>query len=156
MYKNASGETVPLTLCYVDDDPEDLYIFKNAVEHLVKKVHLFRLGADFLASMQSPPAASIVFVDLNMPCLTGFEIIKFIRNNNAFADIPIIVLSTANNYSAQLACWELGADFYIVKPNSVSELAAALEYAINVDWKTRDHLMEYFVFGKKKPVNAIR
>jgi len=152
MHTTVSRQPLPLTLCYVDDDAEDLMIFKVAVESIVKEVKLFRVGADFLNSMQSMPSDSIVFVDLNMQCFTGFQIITFLRENILFKKLPIIVLSTAADRRMQQTSWDVGADFYIVKPSTISELTTALEYVISVDWKTHERKRDEFVFGLKRRI----
>jgi two-component system chemotaxis response regulator CheY len=59
---------------------------------------------------------SLVITDLNMPNIDGFELIKTIRENEIYRDIPIIILSSlANNDDIEkgLCC---GANSYIIKP----------------------------------------
>lgn len=140
---------LPLTLCFIDDDKEDLEIFEQAVEGLVEKVALFRIGADFLTSMQNPPVRALIFVDLNMPSFTGFQIIEYLRKAGSFTTLPIIVLSTSNDYRSQQTCWDLGADYYIVKPNRIDELTHALKYVIGVDWSKNVRQRDAFVYSKK-------
>lgn len=135
-----------LTLCYVDDDPDDLTTFEEATMRLVKDVTLFRLSADFLTSMQSPPMPSIVFLDLNMPHFTGYQIIEFMRKNTTYLKMPIVVLSTANDLRSVETCWQLGADFYVVKSGTFLEFTASLEHVINIDWSTFKRDRDNFVY----------
>lgn len=139
----------PITLYYVDDDKDDLDIFELALQPLAGRVVLFEIGADLLASLDKPRLPAIVFVDLNMP-FTGFQIIEYIKSKKRLAKLPIVVLSTSIDFRTKQTCWELGADFCIVKPRQIHELTTALQYAINVEWTSRERSFANFQFVYEK------
>jgi len=141
----------PITLYYVDDDRDDLDIFELAIKPFVGSVVLFEIGADLLSSLDKPNLPAVVFVDLNMPSFTGFQIIEYIRSKERLDKLPIVVLSTSIDYRTKQTCWDLGADFCIAKPRQIHELTTALQYAINVDWAGRKRSFDQFeyVFEKK-------
>jgi len=140
----------PITLYYVDDDKDDLDIFEIALQPLAGRVVLFEIGADLLASLDMPHLPAIVFVDLNMSSFTGFQIIQYIRSKERLAKLPIVVLSTSIDFLTKQTCWELGADFCIAKPRQIHELTTALQYAINVDWTSRERSFASFQFVYEK------
>lgn len=69
-----------------------------------------------LVETESP---DIVILDLNLPDISGFDVLKQIR---LFSDVPVIILSVRGDEIDQLRGLEMGADDYIVKPFSPSAL----------------------------------
>ena len=63
----------------------------------------------------------IIVSDIMMPYFSGIELVDFLRNKMG-SDIPVIVISTAGNEENVLNAFELGADDFIAKPVSPSEL----------------------------------
>lgn len=64
----------------------------------------------------------LILVDLNLPFITGYDLVKMIRNVNKH--IPIIIITALNNTNHKLKGFDLGADDYIVKPFDFKELLA--------------------------------
>lgn len=75
------------------------------------------------ATTQQP---DIVFLDLGLPDLDGIEIIKRIRT---WSQMPIIVISARSEDADKVAALDAGADDYLTKPFSVTELLARLRVA---------------------------
>lgn len=120
---------------YVDDDRDDLDLFQQVVENLGETVVLFELGSNLLKAMHNPPPqASLVFLDLNMPVMSGFEVLETLKKEPALKDIPVIVLSTAQDQVTIDRCKQLGASFYICKPSSPKEMLDAVQYVLQIDW----------------------
>lgn len=79
----------------------------------------------------------LLFLDINMPGKNGLECLKEIRNaGGAFSDLKVIMLSTSSSQYSMDASYELGADFYAVKPGTYKELKMLLEGILNIDWST--------------------
>jgi len=74
---------------------------------------------------QSP---DVLFLDLVMPEMDGFEVLHSIQNKNI--DIPVIILTADIQDGIAERCMELGAIAYLNKPPKQEELLAALEYAL--------------------------
>ena len=75
------------------------------------------------ASSQQP---DIVLLDLGLPDLDGVEIIRRIRS---WSDMPIIVISARSEDSDKVSALDAGADDYLTKPFSVTEMLARLRVA---------------------------
>jgi two-component system chemotaxis response regulator CheY len=58
----------------------------------------------------------LVVLDLNMPDMHGLEVVKFLRKNPAFQNIPIIVLTTRSDDASREAVLAAGASLYVTKP----------------------------------------
>src|SRR5690606_13209510 len=115
---------------------DDIFVFKEAAEQLDVEVESFILGESMLDAMYNPPPqAEIVFVDLNMPGKSGFELIREIRSSPFFKDIPVVVLSTGNDQRTINQAKRTGADYFVTKPHSISELRTAIEQTLAIDWK---------------------
>lgn len=78
-------------------------------------------GAQALRLMRENAAfLSIVLLDLNMPEMTGYEVMEEMRKDEALEDIPVIVLTSEEE--AEVKCLKLGATDFIAKPFSLPEV----------------------------------
>lgn len=64
----------------------------------------------------------LVVLDLNMPDMHGFEVLRFVRQHQAYKDLPILVLTTRGDEPSKTEALALGASAYITKPFSPQEL----------------------------------
>lgn len=64
----------------------------------------------------------LIITDLNMPNVDGLELIRTIRQNEAYKNIPIIVLSSIQDEEDKRKCFEAGANAYLVKPFNAKRL----------------------------------
>jgi len=58
----------------------------------------------------------LVVTDINMPDINGLELVSFIRNNEKYAEIPLVIISTEGSDRDRDKGLGLGADAYLVKP----------------------------------------
>jgi two-component system chemotaxis response regulator CheY len=81
--------------------------------------------SDGMEALEKLPRENInlVITDLNMPNLDGFELIKAIRGNIEFKDIPIIILSSLGGNDDIQRGIEYGANSYLVKPFDPKRIA---------------------------------
>ena len=73
---------------------------------------------------------SAVILDLMMPGMSGFEVLKRIKADPALASIPVIICSTLSDREYQEQAQALGAKSYITKPFRASELISTVQSAI--------------------------
>lgn len=107
----------------VDDDAEDQFIFCDAMETVdnTEPVHIECCGIDainYLSSLPHDLLPCVVLADLNMPKMNGSELLKQLKANELFKDIPVIIYTTSVNETEKHACLILGAHDYITKPMS--------------------------------------
>lgn len=110
----------------VDDDEDDRYLIKGALETYSDcKVTFYDDGQALLTELSgSLPEAlpSLILLDLDMPLVNGYEVLKTLRSTPSLRAIPVLVLSgTRDEYTVRTA-YELGANSFVSKPNSVKEL----------------------------------
>ena len=122
---------------YVDDDEDDIVIFGEICNRLSVDVNLYLNGLgllDVLHSQKEIP--SIIFVDINMPIISGYDVIKKIKSFEHTKHIPIVVLSTATDLLTIRKSKQLGANYYIAKPTTIHKLFKAIESTLEIDWQT--------------------
>jgi len=136
-----------------DDDEDDRSFFKDAIESLglncsVEFCENGQVLVERLSDENNLP--DLVFLDLNMPILSGLEALEKIRSNQKFFTIPVIAIySTSSDRNDKLKSLELGADAYITKPTDFEMLKKIIHKAITNDWKNREEIiMDNFVTGK--------
>ena len=66
----------------------------------------------------------LLILDLNLPVVSGSEVLQKVRSENS--DIPILILTATDEVAERVACLDAGADDYLTKPFSFSELAARI------------------------------
>jgi len=114
----------------VDDDPDDQLFFIDAVKELIPAIecNIANNGKEALHQLQefsSPP--SLIFLDLNMPYMNGFECLTELRKVNQYKEIPVIILSTSNNPNDKERTIAMGANFFVTKPPDLHVLKSKLQ-----------------------------
>ena len=107
----------------VDKDINIRQALENMLTALGYKVFLASNGKEALLSFANNQP-DLVILDIILPKLDGYEVCRNIRENS---QIPIIILMALNNTSNQVLGLELGADDYIIKPFSPTELEARIK-----------------------------
>lgn len=134
-------------LFYTDDDEDDLFVFESIAKELIASTYLFSDGDTLLSRLNNPPPKpSLVFVDLNMPTKSGYEIMDEMKSSKKLKGIPIIILSTAGDSFSIEKCRQAGASYYIQKPTSMEKLKDAVECTLNIDWQKHDPAVDGFVY----------
>ncbi|WP_206076063.1 response regulator [Marinitoga lauensis] len=87
-------------------------------------------GAKALDILYRESDIDIVLTDLNMPNLDGFTLIKRIREDENYKDIPIIIITTLDRSTDKMKGFEVGANFYIVKPSDPESLIESVKIAL--------------------------
>ncbi|PKM94466.1 MAG: hybrid sensor histidine kinase/response regulator [Firmicutes bacterium HGW-Firmicutes-1] len=79
----------------------------------------------------------ILLLDIIMPELSGIDLLRQIRSNDFYRDIQVIMLTSLNDKDSFKACFELGANDYILKPIDITEFQARLHAAEKARNNTR-------------------
>ncbi len=70
---------------------------------------------------------SIVFLDLNMPGVTGFDVLGFLKRDPKLAKVPVIVVTSDDQPESAQRAKDAGADAYIIKPVNLDVLEESLK-----------------------------
>ncbi|MDU6322409.1 response regulator, partial [Bradyrhizobium sp.] len=124
---NSSDEDlVGKTVLLVDDDARNIFALSSVLERRGMKVLTATTGAEAIDLVQSTPAISIVLMDIMMPQMDGYQTIGVIRQNPAFARLPIIALTAKAMKGDREKCLEAGASDYLAKPVNTEQLLLAI------------------------------
>ncbi|KQB42751.1 response regulator [Flavobacterium aquidurense] len=131
-----------IRILLTDDDEDDRDFFAEAIEdlHLSHPVEFCKNGIELLERLgdKSLDIPDIIFLDLNMPILSGFETLQQIREDIRFENIPVIAIySTSATVDGVKNTFGLGANAYIVKPIAFGDLKKLLKKVIEIDWNER-------------------
>jgi CheY-like chemotaxis protein len=126
-----------IQIVLADDDEDDRDLFEMAIKELTMPINLalFIDGEKLLTHLDKNRNPDILFLDLNMPLKSGFECLETIRSWERFKTLPVIILSTSNAKRDIDRCYDLGANFYIVKPFSYQELSSIIRKILDRDWQ---------------------
>lgn len=117
------------TVLIVDDSRMTLDIHSFSISSGGYTVRTVMGGFEALEIMSSNPV-DLVLVDINMPGMDGYTLIKKIRADSVFGEIPIIIITTEAESKDQQKGFEVGANGYIVKPVSPEEMLAQIQLFI--------------------------
>ena len=113
----------------IDDDPEDIEIFSEAIYSFNENISItaFTDASRALEDLKkAEKLPDIIFLDLQMPRLTGKDFLQEIKENSNLQYIPIIVLSGQSDVIMRDTYEKIGANNFICKPNSYKELVEKL------------------------------
>ncbi len=134
-----SGKSGPFHILLADDDADDRQFFIEAMSDLKMRNRLtvFKDGEELMDYLEHPDTTvpHILFLDLNMPCKTGMDCLKEIRQNSKFADLSIAIYSTSSSEKDIEDSFIGGANIYIKKPNDFAKLKKAIQEVININWQ---------------------
>ena len=135
----------------VDDDPIILKKAWNTLTDAGFKVVVLKSGKALLEYTADNPAPDLILMDINMPEMDGFEVIKELKKSaSSWRDTPVIFLTANEDEDTETKGLSLGAMDFIRKPFIVSVLVLRVKHAVElvrlqkdlesmVDEKTREN-----------------
>jgi PAS domain S-box-containing protein len=125
------------TLLLVEDDPNDTFFFKYALQQARPDLSLQSVtdggqALDYLngnqryANRLAHPVPNFIFLDLKLPYFSGFEVLEHMRATPCLSTIPVFVLTSSSEERDRKRALQLGAKAYLVKPPSAKMLIDTL------------------------------
>jgi CheY-like chemotaxis protein len=116
-----------------EDDADDIDFFKEAVKDNCPSIELTVAedGKKLLSVLEKISTPDVIVLDLNMPYVNGKDCLKAIRKNNKFQHVPIVVYSTSSNQYDVEYCLSNGANHYVVKPGTYSDISKLVHQLCN-------------------------
>ena len=123
------------TVLLVEDEPADAYLVGEAFREnrLLVDLHHVPDGVaalDFLrhaGPYATAPRPDLILLDLNMPRMDGRQFLAEIKTVEAFATIPVVILTTSDVERDMVASYRMGATGYIVKPVDIDQFVAIVK-----------------------------
>jgi len=112
----------------IDDDIDDRMIFGEVLKELAPDIiyHEAINGEDALMKLNNDLVPDLIFLDLNMPRVDGKQFLAEIQQQAHLKHIPVVIYSTSSHESDKKETRELGASYFLTKPNSLHELTHIL------------------------------
>ena len=110
----------------VEDSSTMRSLLTSSLEALGADVKITEVANGFEALRQLPRGSfDLVVTDINMPDINGLELVSFVKGNDAYRSIPMIIVSTEGSERDREKGIALGADAYLVKPFEPQDLRDA-------------------------------
>ena len=118
------GASLPVQILLVEDNPGDVRLTREALRDakVRNNLHVVADGAEALAFLErrgqyaDVPRPDVILLDLNLPRKSGREVLDEIKNNPAFSQIPVVVLTSSQAEQDVLESYRLRANAYVTKP----------------------------------------
>jgi two-component system response regulator len=138
---NENGEPITavngVEILLVEDDPRDVEMTLRALKkrNLANHVHVATDGAealDFLfakgayATRDPKHTPKVILLDLNLPKISGKEVLKKIKSEESTRTIPVVVLTSSQEEKDMVESYQLGVNSYIVKPVDFDKFVEAI------------------------------
>jgi CheY-like chemotaxis protein len=123
-----------MVILYVDDDPEDIEIFIEAVKECDGSTECLvaRNGKKAMDILHADLLPDFIFLDINMPVINGKAILTEIRKNKKFNTIPVVMYSTTINPAEIEEYKKMGANHFLIKHNHFQDLCDAVSTILRV------------------------
>lgn len=130
------------TILLIEDSPDDVFFMKRAfrlagvhsnlqvVDDGEKALEYLSGNGAFVERAQYP-LPGLVLLDLRLPRVPGFEVLKWIRENSTFQCVPVVVLTSSKEDRDMQRAYALGANSFLVKPSDANELAEMVRTLCN-------------------------
>jgi two-component system response regulator len=132
--QKAPGESMDLDIriLLVEDNFEDAAVTKRVLMHnkLNRGLTIATSGKDAIAALQNKSKTDLpqlILLDINLPDISGIDLLKRIKKDEELQDIPVVILTGSNEDQDIQKSYDLGAGSYLVKPISNSALMLVIE-----------------------------
>ena len=127
-----------------DDDPNDVFLLQRAFQktNIANPLRVVRDGEEAMAYLggqgqyadrQLHPLPVLLLLDLKMPRKSGFEVLRWLRQQSGLKRLPVVVLTSSNQNPDINKAFDLGANSYIVKPGGFDSLVEMVKN-LNLYW----------------------
>jgi len=124
-----------IDILLIEDNADDVYLTELAIKES-------NINGNFLVINNGKTAIQlieglvnknkklpdIILLDVNLPKVTGIEVLKYIKSNSATVNISTVVFTSSDSIADMKYCYESGADLFVRKPNSIQDLRSIMQY----------------------------
>jgi DNA-binding response OmpR family regulator len=120
-----------MPLAWIVDDDEDMShavtLMLQLLDYQVQTYRDARVAARRLAAGEGRP--DLVILDINMPEVTGIDMLEYLRRPGGFPELPVVMLSSETTDVQVDEAYAKGADAFVFKPVTIEELEGAIRKA---------------------------
>jgi CheY-like chemotaxis protein len=115
------------TILHVEDDPNDTLLLEHACRKAGVVFDLqavsdgdqamaYLRGTSDFSDRKKHPMPQLILLDLKMPRVSGFDVLAWLKTEDALRQLPVVVLTSSNHDADIKRAYDLGARSYLVKP----------------------------------------
>lgn len=120
----------------IDDDEDDRRLFLEGLKDVDPSVKLLTAegGMDAFLKLEEETQnlPDFIFLDLNMPTMTGQQVLAGLKNDELLKNIPVIIYTTSRNQNEKDETIKCGAVSWITKPQSMEELRTIISEMLSM------------------------
>ena len=128
--------TNPVTIIMVEDDDGHARLIERNIRRsgVNNEIIPFSNGTEALdylfgsdgSGLKHKGKALLILLDLNLPDMTGIDILRRVKENKYLKSAPVVILTTTDDSQEIKRCYELGCNVYITKPVNYDSFANAI------------------------------
>ncbi len=127
------GNPAPAHIVIAEDSGPDVILINEALRAagVRDEIRVFPDGEEcvrYLRSSPDPPSA--IILDLNLPRLDGFEVLRVVRAEPRYARVPVAVLTSSRQEEDKRKAFDLGANAWITNPSKLDEFLTNVGQAV--------------------------
>jgi len=134
-------EPQPKTILCVDDDNLNLEVYRTILQEKGYQVLVARTGAEALSTVTST-RCDLVILDYLMPVMTGLDVCRILRSDEAFHHLPIVFATSSSDRDVKLQAVEMGVSDFITKPVDHVELLSRIRNLLKLK-EYHDFVVDY-------------
>jgi CheY-like chemotaxis protein len=121
---------VPIRVLLAEDDDDHVMLLRRALRAYPRlvEIQVARDGQEAVEMLRSSAGVlpDLILLDINMPKLTGLEVLRAVKASPEFGQIPTVMLTTSARDEDRAASLGSGADDYIIKPVNFRKFSESL------------------------------
>jgi CheY-like chemotaxis protein len=133
--RQISGRARPVELILIEDNPGDVRLLEEAFRELQANIHLqvAKDGAEGIDLVEKrmaerlQPAPDLILLDLNLPKISGHDVLVRLKNNPMTRRIPVIILTSSRADVDVRKAYDEHANAYLRKPSTLDDLISAAQ-----------------------------
>jgi CheY-like chemotaxis protein len=134
------------TVMMIDDDDDDRFFFSEALAKVApgSKFMSAADGDKAIKMLQDPGIKNpdVIFLDLNMPRMNGWQCLLLIRLIESLKYIPVIIFSTSKQNHHFEKASVLGNVYFMTKPSRINDLVYGIDQALQANWSALQKMNE--------------
>ena len=126
----------PVTIVMIEDDAGHAVLIEKNIRRagVANPIEAFRDGTTGLDYLLGPDGsgegnqgpALLVLLDLNLPDMSGIDILKRVKSNDILKRVPVVILTTTDDAQEIQRCYDLGCNVYVTKPVNYENFSQAI------------------------------
>jgi two-component system response regulator len=141
-----------IDILLVEDNPDHAILIKRVLEDykVSEKVHIVEDGEEALdfiyhrgkySNGHNPPRPGLVLLDLKLPKMDGFKVLRQLKSDPDYKSIPVVILTTSSRDEEIAKGYAEGANSYVTKPVNFDEFTDKVR-SIGLYWSLVNPIAE--------------